>query len=84
MFKFVNFRRVVLSAVVAGAALVGAGSSAQACEYYWKTVTYYVSVNQPCVSYRTVVDHCGYERQVREVSYRTVSVPVTKRVLVTY
>lgn len=84
-------RRLFAAAVVIGG-LSLVSSTAQACgsprsvqpRCYWKTVTEYVSVEQPCVYYVTKYDHCGRSYRVKVVTYKTVRVPVQTRVRVCY
>ena len=61
------------------AGLAFTASAASACDYYYRDVTTYVTVQQPVAYYATRYDDCGDAYQVRLVSYRTVRVPVTQR-----
>ena len=64
-----------------------AGSSCHSSSYqpaacYYKTVTVWETVSKPYVHYVTKYDHCGHPYRVRKTIWKTVRVPVTKRVKV--
>lgn len=86
MFSLINRKSLIAAALVLG---VWGGSSeiAAACDAprcYWRTVTEYVAQEVPYVRYITRYDHCGKPYQVEIVGYRTVQVPVQRRVKVCY
>lgn len=87
-----NLRTRAASAVTAAILLVS-GSGAFAGNYchapytpqcYYKTVTVYETVKQPCVHYVTKYDHCGEPYYAKIVTWKTVKVPVQKQVKVCY
>ena len=51
---------------------------------YWKTVTVYIEREQPYVKHVVQYDHCDKPYIAEVVAYRTVRVPVQKRVKVCY
>ena len=52
--------------------------------YYWKEVTVYETREVPEVRCITKYDHCGKPYEVKVVVYRTIRVPVVKRIKVAY
>lgn len=80
------FIKSLIAATVIAGGLSAFASSSSACDTrcYWKTVTVYVEQQQEYVHYVTKYDHCGKPYPVEVVSYRTVRVPVQKRVKVCY
>ena len=63
-------------------------ASASDCGYqphcYWKTVTVYKTVQRPYIDYITKYRPCGTAYRAKVVRYRSVQVPVTKRVKICY
>jgi len=88
ILNIASARNLFAAALVMGTmALAGGTASASDCHAprcYWKTVTVYVSVEQPYVHYITKYTACGHPYQVKVVTYKTVQVPVQKRVKVCY
>lgn len=83
MYNLYNLTRKSLFSVAALAGLAGA-SGAAACEPTYRTVTRYVTVQQPIAKYITRYDECGDAYLVKLVTYRTVTVPVTQVVRSVY
>ncbi|MCA9030590.1 MAG: hypothetical protein KDA66_07270 [Planctomycetaceae bacterium] len=86
--KFSTIQNALATALVLGTLAFASGNaSASNCHStrcYWKTVTVYETVLEPCVHYVTRHDHCGKPYQVKVVSYKSVQVPVQKRIKVCY
>jgi hypothetical protein len=82
-----KIRSLALAGMLGIGAVLGTGSFAAAyeppaCNYYYKTVVCYenqVVTYDVCV---TRYDYCGRPYEVHETHYRTVQVPVVKRILV--
>lgn len=77
-----SFKSYVWTSAALVASWTAAGS-ATACDppaYVWKTVTVYVTVEKPVVTYETRYHECGTPYQVKVVHYVDVTVPVTKSV----
>lgn len=75
---------VAAAVVTAGMAFAGT-SEAAACDHcVWQTVTVYAPVTKPYTYFVTRRDHCGKTFRVARTGYRTVKVPVQKRVRVCY
>ncbi|MEO2018060.1 MAG: hypothetical protein ABGZ53_27220 [Fuerstiella sp.] len=75
---------VALAACLAAGAPTASAGSCHAPRCYYKTVTVYEYVRTPCIHYVTRYDHCGHPYRARLVTWKTVQVPVTKRVRVCY
>ena len=89
MRNLLNLRTLVATAALAGAAMIGtstasAGDYCHAPQYYYKTVTVYETVRKPYEYSVVKYDHCGDAYLVTLTGWKTVQVPVTKRVLVRY
>jgi len=72
---------------LAGAALIGAstalaGDSCHAPRYYYKTVAVYESIRKPYEHTVVRYDHCGDPYAVTLTAWKTIQIPVTKRVRV--
>lgn len=77
MTTFANLARKSVLAVALLAGLSFTAGAAKACNYYYKNVTTYVTVQRPVAYYITRFDDCGHAYQVRVVDYQPVRVPVT-------
>lgn len=87
MLSFAKVRNLVGALAMASALLVGGAAHASDCHTprcYWKTVTVYVSVTKPCTHYIVEYDHCGKAFIAKQITYKTVQVPVEKKVRVCY
>lgn len=88
MRSFLNTRVLAASIALAGCLALGTPSaSASGChrpQCYYKTVVVYEYAREPYVHYATKYDHCGQPYRVKQVSWRTVRVPVTKQIKVCY
>ena len=89
MRNLFNLRTLVASLAIAGAALIGsstasAGGYCHAPRYYYKTVTVYESVRKPYEYNVVKYDHCGDAYLVTLTAWKTVQVPVAKRIRVQY
>ncbi len=90
MFSFRRLRHVVAAGFLGIAAGFLGGTSARAGGYgdycqpacHYAYVTEYVPRTTTYTTYVTRYDHCGRPYRVAKVCYRTVQVPVSKRVLV--
>ena len=80
-------RKSLLAAVLFLGACGFSASQVAACDAprcYWKTVTVYIEREQPYVKHVVQYDHCDKPYIAEVVAYRTVRVPVQKRVKVCY
>ena len=87
MNQFLGLRSLAATAVVTGSLLLGGVRSAPACDpprCYWKTITEYVDVEREVVSWETRYDQNGKPYRVKVTAYKTVTVPVQKRIRVCY
>ncbi|HCS50433.1 hypothetical protein [uncultured Rubinisphaera sp.] len=78
-------RKLILAAMLVTVVGIGSVNNAQAeacC--YWKTVTVYVAVTKSYTYYVTRYDHCGHPYEIARTGYKTVNVPVLKKVKVCY
>ena len=90
MFRSIRklFAAAAVATVLVGvSATANAGSGCHSNSYqpptcYYKTVTVWETVKKPYIHYVTKYDHCGQPYRVRTTTWKTVSVPVTKRVKV--
>ena len=83
--KIIQLRSLLFASVVAGCLALSGNANATDChapQYIVKTVTVYVEIEQPYSAYVTKYDHCGTPYQVRVIRYKTVSVPIEKKVRV--
>lgn len=87
--------RILFTASAVATVLVGvtastwAGGSCHSNSYqppacYYKTVTVWETISKPYVHDETQYDHCGHPYHVSKTIWKTVRVPVTKRVKVCY
>jgi len=88
--RLFNLKSAVAAIALTGALFV-AGNSAQAGDCYltpppchYKTITVFVEVEQPYTYFVTKYDHCYKPYQVEVTGYRTIKVPVQKRIKVCY
>ena len=84
-----NLRTLVASVALAGATLLGssnaaAGDHCHVPQYCYKTVTVYETVRKPYEYTVIKYDHCGDPYAVTLTGWKTVKVPVTKRIRVQY
>ncbi|MDA1054526.1 MAG: hypothetical protein O3C40_29175 [Planctomycetota bacterium] len=84
---FINLRNSI-GCVVLMAGMLTSGTT-QATDYcqphcYWRTVTVYVALQQPCVDYVVRYDHCGQPYLSKVVTYKTIQIPVRKQLKVCY
>ena len=86
MRRLVTRKSLLAAALLVGAGVFSAGqvSACDAPRCYWKTVTVYVEQEQPYVKHVVQYDHCDKPYIAEVVAYRTVRVPVQKRVKVCY
>lgn len=87
MVYFAKLRSLVGALALASAFMFCGAARASDCHAprcYWKTVTVYVSVTKPCTHYVVKYDHCGKAFHAKRVTYKTVQVPVEKKVRVCY
>jgi len=75
---------VLAGATMIGSSSVSAGDSCHAPKYYYKTVTFYETVRKPYEYSVVKYDHCGDAFLVTLTGWKTVQVPIPKRVLVQY
>jgi len=89
MRHLLNLRTLVATVALAGAAMIGsssvsAGHSCHVPQYYYKTVTVYETIRKPYEYSVVKYDHCGDAYLVTLTGWKTVQVPVSKRILVQY
>lgn len=89
MRSLMNLRTLLASAALSGMILTGsppvsAGEYCHAPEYYYKTVTVYELVRKPCEHTVIRYDHCGDPYLATVTTWKTVQVPVTRRIRVEY
>ena len=87
MFHFKSAKKVIAVAVVAAAftasnAVAGGYHSHVRQDYYYKTVTTHRTVTKQVVRYATKYTSCGHPYKAKVVKHVSVTVPVTKKVLV--
>ncbi len=75
----------ILACILAvSAPSASAGSHCYTPKYYYKTITVYESVKKPYRYSYTKYDHCGKSYRAWGVKWKSVRVPVTKRIRVAY
>lgn len=89
MRHLLNLRNLVATAAMTGMILIGssaasAGHYCHAPHYYYKTVTVYETVQKPCQHLVTKYDHCGRPYTISVTTWKTVQIPVAKRIRVQY
>ncbi|MCR9201348.1 MAG: hypothetical protein NXI04_22115 [Planctomycetaceae bacterium] len=89
MRTFFNIRSLWAAAVLAGmlviaAPTVSAGDSCHAPCYYYKTITVYKTVKKPYRYSYTKYSQCGQRYTAWATGWKTVKVPVYKRVRVSH
>ena len=85
MSKLFCIRHLLIAGVLTGCFALSGNARASVCyspQYIVKTVIVYVEIEQPSVAYVTLCDGCGKPYQVRVTRYKTVTVPVAKKVRV--
>jgi hypothetical protein len=90
MFAFQRVRGMMVAAILALAAGFAGGVPARANDYgaycaptcHYSIITVYVPKTVAYTKLVTYYDHCGRPYQVAKTCYRTIQVPVQKRVLV--
>jgi len=90
MFASRRLRQIVATSLLGitagfgGSAPARAGNCGGYCQptYHYTYVTVYVPKTVSYTSYITRYDHCGRPYQVAKTCYKTIQVPVQKRVLV--
>jgi hypothetical protein len=90
MFAFRRLRKVIAAGLPGGAlgflgrAPAQAGSYCGYCQtsYHYAYVTVYVPKKVCYTTYATCYENCGQPHHVAKTCYKTVQVPVQKRVLV--
>ena len=87
MLSFATLRSSVAALVLASSLFAAAQTQASDCHvprYTWKNVTVYVTVEKPYTDYVVRYDHCGKPYAAKVTRYKSVRVPVQKRVKVWY
>lgn len=89
MRNLLNLRTLMATMALAGVTMLGsstlsAGDYCHAPKYSYKTVTVYETVRKPYEYTVVKYDHCGDPYAVTLTGWKTVQVPVTKRILVRY
>jgi len=89
MRHLLNLRILVATVTLAAAAIMGtatasAGDSCHGPRYYYETVTVYESVRKPYEYTVVKYDHCGDPYAVTLTAWKTVQIPVAKRIRVQY
>ena len=89
MRSILSLRRIASLSILAGL-LAFSGQSANAGESrhrtrpHYKTIAIYETIRKPCEHTVIRYNHCGKPYTVTVTTWKTVQVPVIKRVLVVY
>lgn len=89
MLKLNSLKALIAAAIITVTATVAspsasAGSGSHTPGYYYKTITVYETSRKPYEYSVIKYDHCGRPYTVTRTGFRTVQVPMTRKVLVRY